>query len=242
MYTHSQGYNPITCFQWWGKGGWQQVGRTQNSVTWETSWPCTNGVLFQPPLQKWRTLQVRRGLDAPLIIAKWKALTLGTPNRGPRWREGWAMSAMPMGAEARTSGLISATKDTTLVSSRVPQTGHGFPLPPAWGARILEVDRVHSARATANVMCPWTPSFHSGKPHCPLIPTGGSGYQHLSPLASAEVPTFPSDESHSDIWAKGDLAWALSSRGLSILQRLKYRYKYRKEISSHKELFWKSTN
>lgn len=153
-----------------------------------------------------------------------------TPNRGPRWREGWTVSATPMDAEVRTSGLISATMDMTLVSSGVPQTDHGFPLPPTWGARILEVDKVHSARATASVMCPWPPSFYSGKPRCPLISTGGSGHQHLSPLVSAEVPTFPSDESHSDIWAKGGPAWALSSRGPSVSQRLKYSYKYRIEI------------
>ena len=40
-----------------GRGGGggcrrQPVGRIQNSGVWEVSWSCTNGVLFQPPLQK----------------------------------------------------------------------------------------------------------------------------------------------------------------------------------------------
>lgn len=52
---------------------------------------------------------------------------------------------------------------------------------------------MHSDKVMARATCPWSLSFHNGNPHCSLISTGGPGHQHLSPLASTEGPTFPSD-------------------------------------------------
>lgn len=57
-------------------------------------------------------LPVGRGFDDPPIRAKWKALTSETPDRSSGWGEGWAASAMLMGAQVQTSDLTSAAMDT----------------------------------------------------------------------------------------------------------------------------------
>lgn len=54
------------------------VGRIQKSVTWEMSWSCTNGFLFQPFFQKGVMLSTGRGLRLLRIQQ-----AEGAPHRDP---------------------------------------------------------------------------------------------------------------------------------------------------------------
>lgn len=176
--------------------GVQLVGRVQNSMLVVMSWSCTNGVLFQPPLQRPVTLSAGRSFDAPPVTADGGCWP-------PRLRDvTWAQSgerdgliSRVTGAEVEPSILTSAADGPNSGQLRVLSDNSGLlPSRHTWGAGVLQVGRVPRARAMVRATCPWSPLFHKGSPQCPRIPTGGSGHQPLPRLVSAERPTFPSDQ------------------------------------------------
>lgn len=66
--------------------------------------PAQMRFCFSLRCKKSMTLPVGRGFDVPPITAKWKAIASETPDRSSGWTEGWAASAMLMGAQVQTAG------------------------------------------------------------------------------------------------------------------------------------------
>lgn len=93
---------------------------------------------------------------------------LGDPDTGSGGREGWAASAMLRGALLQTSDFTSAADgDYSGQLSVLADNAELPPSPPAGAARVLEVGRVHGARAMARAICLWSPSSHNVNPPLP---------------------------------------------------------------------------
>lgn len=172
--THTQAKNVFSQESPTTEWGVQLVGRVQNSMLVVMSWSCTNGVLFQPPLQRPVTLSAGRSFDAPPVTA----------DRGcwpPRLRDvTWAQAgerdgliSRVTGAEVEPSILTSAADGLNSGQLRVLSDNSG--LPPSLIPGVLEFCRL--------VGCP-EPGQWQGPPVL----------GHLCSTRAAPVPT------HSHWW------------------------------------------